>query len=728
MNQARAALVILLMAPVSGASALIFQVLWQREIRLFIGAGPLSFALIVALFLGGLFVGYRLFSSGTESRSAQGNWRLLLFLEGALSGLAVLSAVALPWARESLWALLLLIFPAAVLFGGFLPVAAQVLLARKPDLRAEARLYGLHTLGAALGAWLAGFYLLPVLGVRASFLLVAVLSALFVVVVWWVRPASDERGSSRALAQGEGWRKRHLVTVVLAGATGIGLQMLAYRLLSLAIGDAGVIFPLLLGVFIFLTALGALVSGPLSRSRSPERWLLLPVGNILLLIASVTMWPAWFGVLARQIVPLPMGFFLFHFVAGLWVALWFGPAVIVTSALTPLMVSRHLRERERIGRALGSVFAWNTLGCMLGSVLFGVGVFLIFDLREALWVLAGLAMISAWVFGLRAWWPALALLLPLFLPWKTVGLLRGDIQQFAWYGEREQPTGVVEYRDTPQGSLAIVDLPGDGSRTTRRLIANGRYEASNKLRGEGLRLLAEIPLLLSDREDLDATLVGLGSGATLRKLLSDARVRRCDVFEISEAIVRWQKHFSSDLEYGVASPRVRLHVSDAFVGIDRLAEPVDIVTLDLSAIWTVGAANFISAEFYRKLRKRMSSDGIVVQWIPAYDISVSAFAEIIASWREVFPEFRIFYFDGDAFFVGAFKPLIWGRLEKLSRLRYVDVASFLTNSTPLSINTTHLEFEAWKTHLRGDNVARRLRVEARPLLDLPEDATDPQRK
>jgi len=164
---------------ISGASALVYQVAWQRILAFHTGVGIASIAMIVAAFMAGL--GARSHIGGTLStrlgpRRSLGAFALLeigIALFGALScGLYydLLSRhgswlYASPFASGALHFLSLL--PPTLLMGMSLPFLVRSLV---DDVGRAGRtvglLYGLNTLGAAAGAFLAPWVLMRFLGIR----------------------------------------------------------------------------------------------------------------------------------------------------------------------------------------------------------------------------------------------------------------------------------------------------------------------------------------------------------------------------------------------------------------------------------------------------------------------------------------------------------------------------------------------------------------------------------
>src|SRR6266513_1183437 len=171
----------------SGATGLIYELLWVRVLYQSFGSTIQSVTTVVAAYMGGLGLGAwalgRVADRSQKPAVLYGRLEIAIGLFGAVSPLVLGAAhwvylrtagslalgggasVAL---RFGLAALVLLI--PTTLMGGTLPILTRALMGEdrgllKPSL---GRLYGLNTLGAMTGTALAGFFLIEFVGVRAS--------------------------------------------------------------------------------------------------------------------------------------------------------------------------------------------------------------------------------------------------------------------------------------------------------------------------------------------------------------------------------------------------------------------------------------------------------------------------------------------------------------------------------------------------------------------------------
>ena len=174
---------VLLGFAISGFTALAYEIVWTRQLILFLRTSIYAFSGMLAIFLSGLALG-SLFISRIVDRFRS---PLLAFalLEVAVAGLTVLNlhlvgpldsdlAHRLLGLTSVIYAVILLVLPLTLVFGMIAPVAA-VCYTGSVDATGSAvgRLYGANTLGSILGSAVAGFVLVPTFGASRTVMTLA---------------------------------------------------------------------------------------------------------------------------------------------------------------------------------------------------------------------------------------------------------------------------------------------------------------------------------------------------------------------------------------------------------------------------------------------------------------------------------------------------------------------------------------------------------------------------
>jgi len=180
----------------SGISALLYQITWQRSLMLIYGSNIESVAMVVSAFLVGLGLGN--LAGGVISRWNRFSPVLLFaFAELVVGIYGIISLQLFSWVgRYTLTAgmlqtgvfVFILVFVPTVLMGATLPLLTAHRVGQTGHVgRSVSWLYFVNTLGAAGGAFLAAFALLGTFGLSGTVKAAAALnliSAALVLLLW----------------------------------------------------------------------------------------------------------------------------------------------------------------------------------------------------------------------------------------------------------------------------------------------------------------------------------------------------------------------------------------------------------------------------------------------------------------------------------------------------------------------------------------------------------------
>src|SRR5438128_471825 len=199
----------------SGATGLVYELLWVRVLYQTFGSTIQSVTTVVAAYMGGLGLGAWLLGrrADRDARPAAlyGMLEIAIAVFGLFSpfvlGLAhrlylgVAGALQLTGAisvalRFGL-AVLVLLVP-TTLMGGTLPVLTRAFMGtdRGELKRSLGLLYGVNTLGAVVGTALAGFFLVEYVGIRASLWGTAAVNLALGTLALWLQPRAFARGQT----------------------------------------------------------------------------------------------------------------------------------------------------------------------------------------------------------------------------------------------------------------------------------------------------------------------------------------------------------------------------------------------------------------------------------------------------------------------------------------------------------------------------------------------------
>lgn len=702
---------------VSGFAGLIYESIWSHYLKLFLGHAAYAQTLVLALFMGGM-------AGGSALAARHGaRWPRLLrayaIVEIAI-GLAALafhdvfvaaieSAYSswLPAAGDATVAGLLkwllaaaLILPQSILLGMTFPLMSGGLLRRHPERPGEslALLYFTNSLGAAAGVLASGFLLIERLGLPGTIQAAGLINLALAAMVWTLAPGPDPRPAPPRAGEGAAAAApyRLLLTVAMLTGTASFIYEIGWiRMLSLVLGSATHAFELMLSAFILGIALGGLwVRGRIDAAPDPVRFLgVVQVVMGLVALASLPVYDLLFDLMQgviRGTAKTDSGHAIFLVAShGIALAVMF-PAAFCAGMTLPL-ISFVLFRSQAGERAIGAVYAANTLGSILGVVLAAhvlmplVGLKALVTTGAAIDVLLGLALL--WRAG-RAWLPAgataaagaafAAVLAGVALdPYRMASgvFRRGDLYS-------AQDAQLLYYRDGKTASVSLMAFPEGVS-----LRTNGKSDGAINL-GEGPRISDEVTMVLTAAVPLahrpqarTAAIIGIGTGLTTHTMLAAQGLERVDTIEIEPAMAEAARYFSARNANAWADPRSRIAFDDAKTYFSTHNARYDIIVSEPSNPWVSGVSSLFTAEFYRHVRRYLQPGGVLVQWFQLYEIDVPLIASVLQAIGGEFEDYAIFattdsdllIVAGDAATIGAPLADVFAEPGLAAELRRVHV-------------------------------------------------------
>lgn len=627
----------------SGASALVYQVVWQRLLVLHSGVGIYSVALIVSAFMAGIGLGSYL---GGHLSLRLGERQALLAFAALELGLAALGGASswlyydavrrLP-VPSALWEAGLVHFaallPPTTLMGMSLPFLARaVILDPRTAGRRLGGLYALNVLGAALGAALAPWVLMRHLGLRgatwvaAGSNVVAALLALAALPRGAATPAGTEEAASET-APGT-WRPGLWVPLyALSGFCALALEILWFRMFDTAARATAFSFGTVLAIYLAGTAVGSMVGARVAARLRSALTAFLAAQVLILIYAGLGP-----TVLANLPHDTPVFSALVeywqsgkvfqigqHHRTGLALLLYgalplalYGPPTFLMGLSFPILQRAVQDEARTSGLKTGLLQAANIVGCVVGSLLAGLAGLQLLGTADTLrlllvvgcaFPLLGLRRQPRWPFALGA-----AALVTL-----AVALPAGPTLWTRLHGMTDSARTLVA---EDASGVVLLHSPEAGR---WQVWTNGHHQ-SNLPFGGIHTLLGALPAVLHPRPERVA-IIGLGSGDTAWAAGLRSETSEVDVFEICGAqrplLSRLaQADALPDLGRLLSDPRVRLHVVDGRQALARRPGYYDLVELDPLYPYYAYSGNLYSREFFELAERSLRPGGIVCSWAP----------------------------------------------------------------------------------------------------------------
>jgi spermidine synthase len=656
----------------SGMAALIYQVVWQRLLVVFSGADLYSATLVVAAFMAGLGVGH--LAGGHVADRVASRSTLFLFAAAEL-GIGIFGFFSDALYYDLLYqrfghvdagpvvtgAILFasLLIP-TLLMGASLPLLARALTSRLERAATTiGSLYAVNTIGAAVGAIAATWWLIPRGGLSGSLSAAALLNiacALMLFPMAWLLRSEEspavaasvaaDRTETPAGAFFSGW----LLVYALCGFIALSLEIVWFRLLGVMMKSSAFTFGTLLALYLTGLGLGGLAGSRLApRVRRPAVWFFslqagIGVVSGLLLVGLTSWWrelPALQGYFAA-FEPMDVGravavvrsslaggglegipearlFLLLYLGLPLAVIL---PPTFLMGCSFPVLQRVVQTDPDAIGRRVGTLLMANVCGSLAGAMVTGWVLLDIWGTGTTVRVLVA----SAAVFAALAAWQAVALGAPVARA--SLGSL-GAVACAALLVAVMPPAHSLwaSLHGTLPSRLIVVE---DGSGLTAIRFAEMRDQReqavvfSNGLGqsympyGSSHTALGAVPAFVHGAPRT-AAVIGLGSGATVHSIAGHPAIERVLSIEINRTQLVALRQAGVSFGYPalrdlLADHRIQHIFADGRRYLMRTAERFDLIEADALRPTSAYSGNLYSAEYFDLMRRRLNPGGLAVTW------------------------------------------------------------------------------------------------------------------
>ncbi len=651
----------------SGAASLIYQVLWFKQLQFVLGSSTFAVSMTVASFFFGLALGSWL--GGTLADRIRRPLHVYALIELGLSVATLLVSLFLgQWVH---WAHLVspsvvdatgqaavltvgfsgltLVVP-TTLMGATLPLLAKHIVREQSSLASRIGvLYGVNTLGAAVGCAVVGLVLIGALGIMGSAVtgsaLYLINAALATVVARRLAPRWGQPPSlgslppvqTGAAATTAGSASVLVLVFAASGFAAIAYEVIWFRVLANFHVHTVFAFSAMLSTYLLGLVLGAFLCARVlapRKDRLLEHFarlqLLIAVSGLLTvaLLGRSRNISAAIGALTQQLgidAALP-------WLAGstqtvlLCMTIFLIPTTLIGIGF-PLASELTIQHLPALGTRLGRLYALNVLGGTLGSLTAGfvlvpflgtqASVMLIVGLNLLLFTVIvavqpslrrdgrfrRLAVEGAAFVGLGLW-----ILGPRYLAEAQTSFTDGQ---------------VLAFQETRDATFVVMGYHAEEAGDFQQLVVNGWSYANNSPPGRRyMAMLGHLPALL--HANPQSALVGcIGTGTTVGALTLHPELRRIDAVDLSRAVFDFAPLFEPINRRFDLQPHVNRVVADVRHYLLRGDEPFDVITFEPPPPQDAGVVNLYTQEFYGLAKRRLAPGGVVAQWMPL-DISRQA--------------------------------------------------------------------------------------------------------
>jgi spermidine synthase len=710
----------------SGFSALVYQVLWTRELGLFFGHTVYAVSAVLTAFMGGLALGSqvsgRLIPKVRSPLQAYGWLELGIAAAGALFWLLppLLDPIyrllyeslsthfyAFNLARCAL-AIGILLIP-ATLMGATLPAVSAWQSEGGRAAAAVGGLYAANTFGATAGSLAAGFLLIERLGVVETQAVAAAVNAAVGVVALIVGHRSpvlptnpptaghvESNGVDRGGSRSRGSRAKILPAtnvnagadrfllgvMALSGFTALAYEVVWTRGLVFHVGTTTHAFTSMLAVYLLGLAGGSFVSARLiDRVRHVPRALAnlqLAIGACCALSLVVLDRTAphinelippdasWASLLTSSVLKAAITMLVPTFL--------FGAMFPVALRLTP--------SWRPVAARVGRLYAANTWGSLAGAMAAGFILIPLLGIRQTLFFCAtinvALALLSDRALHAVVAQPARESIRPAL--WWTVAT--AGVVLVAGFGALRLGTSLHRTQGSEQlvyyaeGNTATVSVIREVGGTKTLYIDKVPVAATDPIMLTDQKTLAHLPMLLHSDPRRVLT-VGFGSGGASWSFARYDRLESIDCVEIDPAVFGAAPHLEESNHAVWRDPRFRLIIEDARSYLAYTKQQYDIISTDCTDLRYKTNANLYTTDYFGLCRRRLRPNGMVVVWMPLGGLDEDVFKMALRTFRTVFPHATLWYLTNYpthyALLVGSVEPLRIDVARAIERLTEPDV-------------------------------------------------------
>ena len=677
-------IIILICFFASGFLGLVYEIIWIRKLGLIFGTTVFSMTTVLSAFFGGLAIGS--FLLGKQADKIKNPIKIYALLEFVIGIFALLFpsfiriygwfyTIIYEYVHQSFFTStlikfilfeFLLIIPTTMM-GGTLPIISGYLIRSNQVIGSRSGIiYGINTAGATLGTFLCGFYFIRLLGVDITNYFAGIINIAIALLLYLVsRNAEIPKNNDEFINETKLSLNYIPICFFFSGFASIGYEIAWTRYLSLPLANTRYTYTIILTVFLLGTALGSLIFTRLfDKIKNGVRffaYLELGIGYSAFLLAPMVYY------IAVKVKYLPI---LYDFIACF--ILMFVTTLLM-GATFPIVVRIMTKDYRSIGNFTGRLYAINTFGCILGSIITGfvfipflgiklslnvliainivIGFFCLFKSENKNWIFK-----SSIVFVVLTAFIVAHFTMKVDIPRDFLNILKGKSEEITIIDEGlENTVWVTSNIQNQQKSIWA------NQTVLGRTKTNEPYSFSPQI------IQGHIPMLLHNGSPKRILGICLGTGQTFGSILS-YDIEKMDLVEISKTIAKIAlEEFKNYNRHLINDKRLNLIIEDGRNYIAHTKNSYDIITLEPSPPEEAGIVNLYTKEFYKLCYRRLNTHGIMSQWLPMYSVSPEEMASIIRTFIEIFPNSLLWYNSADLILLG-FKDEIKIDINKIRTL------------------------------------------------------------
>jgi spermidine synthase len=506
-----------------------------------------------------------------------------------------------------------------------------------------------------------------------------------------------------------------LIAFALSGASALTYEVVWTRAFSLVIGSSTYAMSTVLAAFMAGLSLGSLLGGYLADKKKdalfcPTCFAFLEIATgflgLLILPIIIRLSPIYAWLYYR----FNLSFSQFSLAQLIVVFLILLPPTILMGATFPLVLKARANLKNKPGTEAGSVYAFNTVGAIFGSLATGFILVPYVGMLTAS-VVAAVTNLSVGFATLLLTRVRLSLLLPFTITFSLVAFfalteevrpfvfnyyLAGRYQNYEQFLTDTEDAEVVKAYESPYGLVAVIKSKANGGLS---LINHGKVEGSNKADLLTQELTALLPLTAKKGQASSVLNIGVGTGTTINAALRAKKGLQIDAVEINAKIKDLSFLFYPQLK---KEPKINWIIADARHYLFLTPKKYDVIASEPSYPTEYQVSNLFTKQFFQLVKKRLHKDGVFAQWLPAYLLQPQDVKIAIKTLGSVFKHLEFYQANSNLIILAsqkkqlssqyvvqlAFKNLS-SAAKKTGQISYLPQASLLVKQLKADV-TVHL--------------------------------------
>ncbi|MGB3402092.1 MAG: fused MFS/spermidine synthase [Microcoleaceae cyanobacterium] len=684
---------------VSGFTALLYQVAWQRMLGLFSGSDVRSVTVIIASYLLGLGIGNLISSNFSDRLSHRQcvqvygicNLTIAIFAVASRFLFYDLLFLRLQYLAESPLLMLGIIFMSLLipttLMGLSLPLLSQAINHSVEEAASSIGwLYGINTLGSGLGTFISGWFIVGTLGYEGTVYLGAIFSAFVGLIALTISKQftphvlsikeedsiSDPIQKQNKATSIKAW----YLLVFCSGFTAISWEIIWFRVLDIALQSNAYTYAHLLTFILIGDGLGSLLGAKLIRYIRKPKTVFLLIQGIIALYSTLAIWLTatyWqtHPELRSNIGYIDINNIDFTIIFKYLIS----PSVLIIlpSLLLgfyfPVVQKAVQTDSNLVGKRVGLILLFNILGNTIGSLVTGLVLLNSLGTTGTIKLLCCIGL--GFILAIRPHWTKakFASILTVILV-ITLIIFPNNTQLWAALQAVDKEAYFIVAEDSTSVA-AIAETDGKGM-----LFASGQVQANFPyMHVHGL--LGSVPALLHP-EPTNIMIIGLGSGGTPHTIGVNPKTNKVKVVELLGAelpvLTEYSKtQLGKPLQYLLQNPLYEIVVGDGRRELVLTEEKFDIIEADAIQPWRSRAGMLYSQEFFREVRTKLKPGGFFVEW--------NVGAGTRETMQSVFPYVANIGFGNKLWIlVGSDSPIEFNKSKIIAKLNLPHVINFLATA------------------------------------------------